>query len=150
MFHLIKVKFSAPITKPKLKEIQVNEENKPDDTSLLPSRKSAPAKEKTSLEKIEINEQMLKTLSKDERDRLFESLATLKTKLKEIDEHEAKVLPFRSVSSSLGRQSSLSANASRYKTITRDLKPRSATSMNVDKWIEVSFQSFVFLNYKTA
>lgn len=81
------------------------------------------------LEKIEINNETLKELTKTERDRLYASLADLRAKLKRIDDEEAKTLP--------QRDESLSSASAMNKTIMRMQKPKSAKSMSVDKWIEV-------------
>lgn len=104
-------------------------------------------------EKIEINEMTLRTLDKTERERLYNSLADLKAKLKRIDDLEAKSIPqsahgssYLAGSASRRRQdhyiSAASANRETNeirndKTITRVLKPQSAKSMSLDKWIEV-------------
>lgn len=105
-------------------------------------------------EKIEINEMTLRTLDKAERERLYNSLADLKAKLKRIDDLEAKSIPKSANSSSYLAGSAASrrrqdhyisaAPANREsneirndKTITRVLKPQSAKSMSLDKWIEV-------------
>ena len=105
-------------------------------------------------EKIEINEMTLHTLDKSERERLYNSLADLKAKLKRIDDLEAKSIPQSAHGSSYLAGSAASrrrqdhyisaASANREtneirndKTITRVLKPQSAKSMSLDKWIEV-------------
>lgn len=83
-------------------------------------------------EKKEINATYLNNMNKSEREHLYASLADLRAKLKEIDEQEAKILPNKVTDSRNRRDDSA-------KTITRTLKPKSAKSMSIDKWIEVIF-----------
>lgn len=98
-------------------------------------------------EKIEINETTLHSMNKEERDRLYASLADLRAKLKNIDDQEAKMVSLSVSTNNLSRQdelSSMGASGHGQKMITRVLKPRSAKSMSLDKWIEVEHICLVY------